>query len=424
MAGKIAVRLKDAVEERDEELSAPLLRKLSRYEQMLEVTSWSNRLDARLQERLLDLSDKIDTWRESIAAAAASTGREVQQDAVLQDMDRALDELLPEIVELAVVAADHVYFLDRRVAELDRRLGRLSELLATVESWKIYRAIDKVLRRFRKAPTRDEEVAIDDRRLAVDHVFLEHFDKDMNVNNHGSPMALYDDWVTMYRKGSRAFGSPEPLYTDIDPRLTNLHSHVSFRDKRVIELGPFEGANSKQLIDLGASQVVAIEANRDAYIKCLAVKETFALDKLELVYDDFTKLIADETFHAAHTFDVCFAAGVLYHMHQPLETIANICRLAPVLYVHTHIASEKVPKDDWLVLTDEHGEEYRGRKNIYRSKSHWGGVHQYAVWLEEESMLRAFRNQGCTISDVYVGRNDVRGDYMSFVATRSDIHEE
>ena len=423
MVAKVAVKLTDAAEERQEELPAPILRKLSRYEQMMEVTSWSNRLDARLQERILDLAEKIETWKETLSNVP-SEGPAAEHDALLEDMDRSLEELMPEIVELAVVASDHVYFLDRRVAELDKRVGWFSEMLAKLEAWKPYRgarrAVNYLLDSIGTKPTSTETKQTDERRLTVDHLFLENFEKDMNVRNEGSPMAVYDDWVTMYRKGARAYGSQQPLYTDIDPRLINLHGVVSFRDKKVVELGPFEGANTKQIVDLGASKVVAIEANRDAFIKCMAVKETFKLNNLELIYDDFTQLITDEQFLEQHSFDICFAAGVLYHMHQPLETIANICKVAPIVYVHTHIASHKVPKGDWVTLKDANGEEYRGRKNHYPKKAHWGGVETYAIWLEEEAMLRAFRNQGCEISDVYVGRNEIRGDYISFVATRKE----
>ena len=92
MAAKTAVKFQDAAAEREEDLPQPLLRKLSRYEQMMEVTSWSNRLDSRLQTCLFDLAERIDTWRETIKSIPNSQDQSGKEDAVLQDMDFALEK--------------------------------------------------------------------------------------------------------------------------------------------------------------------------------------------------------------------------------------------------------------------------------------------------------------------------------------------
>ena len=52
---------------------------------------------------------------------------------------------------------------------------------------------------------------------------------------------------------------------------------------RILELGPLEGAHSYMMSQRGAREVISIEANSRAYLKCLLVKNLFNLSNLSVV---------------------------------------------------------------------------------------------------------------------------------------------
>lgn len=83
--------------------------------------------------------------------------------------------------------------------------------------------------------------------------------------------------------------------------------------KSVLELGPLEAGHTYMIEKAGARRIVAIEANGRAFLKCLAVKETFDLNRSKFLLGDFLRYLEvnDEIF------DVVLACGVLYHLPNP-----------------------------------------------------------------------------------------------------------
>ncbi|WP_207954637.1 methyltransferase domain-containing protein [Saccharopolyspora elongata] len=53
---------------------------------------------------------------------------------------------------------------------------------------------------------------------------------------------------------------------------------------------------------------------------------------------DFTPYLRDTD----QRFDICFASGVLYHMRNPVETIALTAKIATKLFLWTHVYDEDV----------------------------------------------------------------------------------
>src|ERR1700742_895018 len=47
--------------------------------------------------------------------------------------------------------------------------------------------------------------------------------------------------------------------------------------KKVLELGPLDGGHTYIMSALGAESIIAIEANKDSYLRCLIIKEAFNL---------------------------------------------------------------------------------------------------------------------------------------------------
>ena len=98
--------------------------------------------------------------------------------------------------------------------------------------------------------------------------------------------------------------------------------------QRVRELGPLEAGQTYMLEQLGAAEIVAIEANSHTYLKCLITKELTCLRKARFLLGDFVEYLR----HTCETFDLILASGVLYHMSNPVELISLISRRADRFY--------------------------------------------------------------------------------------------
>jgi hypothetical protein len=111
-----------------------------------------------------------------------------------------------------------------------------------------------------------------------------------------------------------------------------------FKGQRVIELGPLEAGHTYMLESLGAESILAIEANKRAYLKCLIAKEILGLRRSRFVLGDFVSFLRENDT----PFDVCLASGVLYHMQNPCEFIHLISKASKKVVLWTHYFDEKV----------------------------------------------------------------------------------
>ena len=75
---------------------------------------------------------------------------------------------------------------------------------------------------------------------------------------------------------------------------------------RILELGPLEGAHTAMLEQAGAADVVAIESNSRAYLKCLITKEILGLKRARFLLGDFRGYLAAD---GADRFDLAVACG-------------------------------------------------------------------------------------------------------------------
>ena len=129
---------------------------------------------------------------------------------------------------------------------------------------------------------------------------------------------------------------PIPLFSD-DRVEWALRHFGDLTGKKVLELGPLEAGHTYQLLGAGA-EVVAIESQAKAYLKCLVVKELLGLDRASFLLGDFVEYLRS----CGERYDVCFASGVLYHLRNPVEAIALAARAAGRLLLWTHYYDEEV----------------------------------------------------------------------------------
>ena len=181
--------------------------------------------------------------------------------------------------------------------------------------------------------------------------------------------------------------------------LTELGGCVG---QRVLELGPLEGGHSFMLQHAGASEVIAIEANTRAYLKCLISKEILGLERVRFLCGDFVPYF-EET---EERFDLIFASGVLYHMRDPVGLIRQLSRHTDRVYMWTQYYDKTVmdSKPHLKVRYPSHekaqcdGFRYTQHKQEYQNSlsvaGYCGGSADYSVWLAREDLLGAFRHFG------------------------------
>lgn len=428
---------------------------LTRFEKMTGVTVWTNRLDARLKSRL----DSLKRWLTQLSAdlheieSTLNDGNSAKKALVRlrAHNDQWYQEVYPELVELCVVASDHVYMLDSAACDLAARFAqakkeeeKLKNLIQQLEHSPACRIGRAALRpvlalkalfsgadpnAFSKAaheticsspPSCSRDSAQDDKRdLRFDFGFGVREKPHAAVDNTNTGLSIFSDWVSVFHHQGKYYGSPEPCIDDHMPHLVELHERVRLTEMRILELGPFEGAHTKQMLDLGAAHVTAIESNTTAYLKCLTIKSEFALHNAEFIFGDCNKVLRRPEFRA-QKFDFCLASGVLYHMEDPLSTLDLVLSFAPLIFVWTQVASEHSPAGPWMELEDTDGRRYRGRKNTYQTKEHWGGVGPGAVWLDMDDLFRAFADRGFKLENI-TESNNAAGKVVSFLG-RADTN--
>jgi hypothetical protein len=171
-----------------------------------------------------------------------------------------------------------------------------------------------------------------------------------------------------------------------------------FEGKNVLELGPLEGAQTYLLEQHGAAEILAIEANTLAYLKCLVIKELLDIRHARYLCGDFLPFLrANE-----RRFDVAIASGVLYHMRNPAELLGLLAHTTDRLFLWTHYydAEPIARRPDLAARHSGQGvpSEYRGFKHTlyrqeYQASLGWGGFcggsAPYSNWMTRDDILAA-----------------------------------
>jgi hypothetical protein len=217
---------------------------------------------------------------------------------------------------------------------------------------------------------------------------------------------------------------PTPLFDD--ERVTWAIERLDgVAGRSVLELGPLEGGHTYQLLRGGAS-VTAIEAQARAYLKCLIAKELLGMTQARFLLGDFMEYLRKEPEHV----DICFASGVLYHMRNPVETIALMGDVADQLYLWTHVY------DAEIIHASRHRNRYRRsvpasyrgfghtlhRFDYARSlsgKGFCGGGAAYSNWLSRADLLAALERFGWEVGEIAFDTPEhLHGPALALVASR------
>lgn len=190
-----------------------------------------------------------------------------------------------------------------------------------------------------------------------------------------------------------------------DPRIAWAVSELGgLRGRTVLELGPLEGAHSYMLERAGAASIVSIEANPEAYLKCLIVKETVGLERTHFLCGDFVEYLRNSPPY----FDAAIASGVLYHMVEPARLIELLSKVTGRLYLWTHYYDANLVRADpqlASMFTGERESEYAGFRHSLFRYEYWGsfashrfcgGSRPHAHWLARKDVIRCLEHFGFT----------------------------
>jgi hypothetical protein len=152
----------------------------------------------------------------------------------------------------------------------------------------------------------------------------------------------------------------------------------------------------------GAASVTAIEANTRAFLKCLVVKELYDLGRCHFLCGDFREYLRTGT----QRFDLCLAAGVLYHQSNPVELLELLSRAADKLYVWTHYFDAAVVGSDPTISCRFSGTTAAVHAGFRHTLHHYeygrvlkdqrfcGGSNPGSCWLERADLMSALEHFG------------------------------
>lgn len=217
-------------------------------------------------------------------------------------------------------------------------------------------------------------------------------------------------------KGEWSSKLPAPL-TDLqagaallfeDARIEWCAAQIGgFKGKKVLELGPLEAGHTYMLEHLGAAEILAIESNTRAYLKCLIIKEILELKHVRFLCGDFVEYLRTNQ----QKFDLILVSGVLYHMVNPVELIALVAKASDRLLIWTHYYKrETILNNPNLTHKVSEGipAEYDGFRHTlypqeYKAALDWqgfcGGSEAYSHWLDRSDIIACLR---------YFGMNDIQ----------------
>tara|TARA_R110002073_G_scaffold247432_1_gene410378 strand:+ start:1351 stop:2301 length:951 start_codon:yes stop_codon:yes gene_type:complete len=191
-----------------------------------------------------------------------------------------------------------------------------------------------------------------------------------------------------------------------DARIEWLLTKTELNDKQVLELGPLEAGHTLMLENAGA-RVLAVEANKGAFVRCLIVKNQFDL-RAKFLLGDFQEMDLTN-----QNFELVVASGVLYHMDDPVGLLKKLSLVTDKLFLWTHYFEPdfekwnsalkgRIEDGKWdyqepeIAVVD--GFEVRLVKQYYKEALDWsgfcGGPEVHSKWIFKEDLCELLRVLG------------------------------
>lgn len=219
-----------------------------------------------------------------------------------------------------------------------------------------------------------------------------------------------DEWSSKFPDSSDVLTKPGTAKLFEDSRVIWAEEVFgSFSGYEILELGPLEGGHSYMFQDKGAKKIIAIEANKRAFLKCLCVKEIFNLNKVNFFLGDFNSFLNKNNVN----YNLIFASGVLYHMVNPIELLYSMSKSTDQIFIWTHYYDSSVINNNIhlshkftpLQILEFKGEKYEYSTQSYKGSLGWGGFcggsEPVSKWLSKKSIIKALNLFG--FAEIQIG---------------------
>ncbi len=217
-----------------------------------------------------------------------------------------------------------------------------------------------------------------------------------------------------------------------DGRITYADEQFGgIKGMRVIELGPLEGGHSYMLDRLGAAEVIAVEANQRAFLRCLLAKELSGMPSVRFLCGDFVPFLRDAT-DEGRSWDLCLAVGVLYHQPDPVALLELATSVSDRLLLWTHYYDADLLQANPTVgarysepiTTTTAGYEHVLYRHDYGTAPGWrgfcGGLQTWTSWMTRDGILGALDHFGFDVKGItFDHRSHPNGPAFCLVAERN-----
>ncbi len=206
-------------------------------------------------------------------------------------------------------------------------------------------------------------------------------------------------------------GSNIPMFADARMDWC-VEQFGTIAGRRVLELGPLEGAHTYMLHQHGPAIIHAIEANKLSFMRCLIVRQLLALDRAQFMLGDFQKWLERN----AERYDLIVGSGVLYHMSDPVHLLRLMAEHTDAVYLWTHyFGDHAMPTGDprrgafsgEVKTVEFQGKTIRLHRRSYhqawRNKAFCGGMQDEHYWMERDQILAVLGMLG--FADVRLGHD-------------------
>jgi SAM-dependent methyltransferase len=200
-------------------------------------------------------------------------------------------------------------------------------------------------------------------------------------------------------------GSRQGFYADARVHWVASLLPGGLKGFKILELGPFEGYDSRLFEELGAESILAVEGNNINFLKCLVLKHALSLEA-RFVYGGFLKYLQS----SEERFDIVWASGVLYHSEDPLELLAQIGSRTNRIFLWTHYYDDSIletpDRKRFIAANNVWDVRFGERCHLhYRSYGlehlkegvplHYeGGQRAYCFWMERQDINRVLGAMG------------------------------
>jgi SAM-dependent methyltransferase len=195
-----------------------------------------------------------------------------------------------------------------------------------------------------------------------------------------------------------------------DARIVELDRRYSLRDKKVLEIGCFEGIHTIALAQRAAS-VTAIDSRIENVLKTIVRCAMYGTQPLVFVCDVETDIQPD-----ALRCDVLHHVGVLYHLADPVAHLRRALDLTRVaVLLDTHVAPAGGASERYVSA----GRSYDYFRYAEGGRNEpFSGMYDHAKWLPEETLIELLREAGFANAEVFERRAERNGPRVCIYASR------